>query len=78
MKRVLGTLIIIVGLLGGLYIGGWLMFIQPIIEACRHFDTGTLTGMIVGITVLKCIFASTIGGVIAYIGILIGTAVRSI
>lgn len=76
MKRFLGNLIIFTSILGGLYIGGWLMFIQPIIEACKAFDSETLTGLIVGITVLKCIFASTVGTLIAYFGTLLGSLIR--
>ena len=72
MKNIIGVLIMIAGILCGLYVGGWLMFIQPIIEACKAFDAGTLTGLMVGITVLKCIFASFVGSVVAYAGIIIG------
>lgn len=72
MKQLLGVLLMILGVVGGLYVGGWLMFIQPIIDACKSFDAGTLTGTIVGITVLKCIFASFVGGVIAWLGMVIG------
>ena len=72
MKKVLGVLFIIAGICGGLYVGGWLMFIQPIISACKSFDAGTLTGTIVGITVLKCIFASFVCGIIAWVGSFIG------
>lgn len=72
MKNVIGILFIIVGVLGGLYVGGWLMFVQPIIAACKSFDAGTLTGTIVGITVLKCIFASFVGGIIVWVGSVIG------
>jgi hypothetical protein len=35
MKKLLGLLFIIIGICGGLYVGGWLMFIQPIIDACK-------------------------------------------
>lgn len=73
LKKFIGALLMIAGVFGGLYVGGWLMFIKPIIEACKAFDTGTLTGMIIGITVLKCIFASTVGGIIAYVGCRVGT-----
>ena len=73
MLGVIGFLTIIASILCGLYVGGWCMFIQPIIEACRAFDAGTLTGMIVGITVLKCFFAGTIGCLIAYVGCYFGT-----
>ena len=72
MKKVLGVLFIIAGIVGGLYVGGWIMFIQPIISACKSFDAGTLTGTIVGTTVLKCSFASVVGGLIAWLCSVIG------
>lgn len=78
MKNVIGILVAIIGIVGGLYIGGWLMFIQPIMEACQHFDAGTLTGVIVGATVLKCIFASAVGSVIAYVGVFLGAIIRGL
>lgn len=68
MKAIMGWIVLIGSIVGGLYVGGWMMFIQPIIEACKAFDAGTLTGLIVGTTVLKCIFASTVSGVIIWIG----------
>lgn len=43
------------------------------IEACKAFDAETLTGTIVGITVLKCIFAGTVGSSIAGIGLVVGS-----
>ena len=77
MKRFCGRLLSIAGVVGGLYIGLWVMFIQPILTACSAFDAGTLTGTIVGITVLKCIFAGTVGSLIAYAGITIGCIINS-
>lgn len=65
-------------LAGGLYVGGWVMFIQPIIEACTHFDAGTLTGLMVGTTVLKCIFASAVGGIIVYVGSVIAALIAAV
>ena len=72
MKKIIGKLLIIAGALGGLYIGGWCMFIQPIIDVCKAFDAGTLTGMIVGVTVIKCIFASFVGWLIFAAGYFFG------
>ena len=72
MKKFIGVLLIIAGICGGLYVGGWMMFIQPIIAACKSFDAGTLTGLIVGIAVLKCIFAGAVGSTIAWFGFAIG------
>ena len=77
MKKIIGTFLMIIDVFGGLYVGGWLMFIKPIIEASKAFDAGTLTVMIVGVTVLKCIFASTVCSIIAYVGILVGTSVKN-
>lgn len=74
MKYIIGWIVLIGSVVCGVYIGGWLMFIQPIIEACKAFDAGTLTGLIVGTTVLKCIFASTVGALIVWIGSAIATA----
>ena len=78
MKNIIGNLLVVAGIAGGLYVGGWMMFITPIIEACKAFDAGTLTGTIVGITVLKCIFASAVGSVIAYLGVLVGSILKAI
>lgn len=67
-----GILFILAGLFGGLYVGGWTLFISPIITACKAFDMGTLTGTMLFVTIIKCIFAGTIGGTITWIGALIG------
>lgn len=72
MKKFFGYVFVFAGIILAFYVGGWVMFIQPIMDACRHFDAGTLTGAIVGATVLKCVFASTVGTIIAYAGILSG------
>ena len=72
IKNIIGVLLIIIGVAGGLYVGGWVMFIKPILDACKHFDAGTLTGMIVGATVLKCFFATIVGSLIGYLGIFFG------
>jgi len=72
MRKLLGMLFVIAGIGGGLYVGGWLMFVQPIIDACKAFDAGTLTATIVGWTVVKCVLASFVGGIIAWLGSVIG------
>ena len=72
MKRVIfGWIVLIGSLVCGTYVGAWLMFIKPIIEACKAFDAGTLTGLMVGTTALKCVFASFVGWVIVYIGTIV-------
>ena len=75
MKKIIGALIIIIGIVMGMYIGGWVMFVQPIIQACVAFDAGVLTGMIVGTTILKCMFASFVLAIISYTGVWIGSLI---
>ena len=48
VRTVLGILIMVVGFAIAGYMGIWEMFIGPIIDACKHFDAGTLTGLIIG------------------------------
>jgi len=72
MKTILGIVLIIAGILGGLYVGGWLMFIQSIMQSCNAFDNHALTATIVGWTIVKCMFASFVGCVIGGIGVMLG------
>ena len=75
VRLVIGGIIIVGSIVAAAYVGIWEMFIGPIIEACKAFDAGTLTGLIVGKTVIKCIFASTVSGLILWIGPTIGLKV---
>jgi len=75
MKIVIGILLMIAGAIGGLYIGGWLMFIQSILGVCQAFDSHTLTGTLIGWVVIKCLFASFVGGLIFWIGVILGNAI---
>lgn len=69
MKRLIGTIIMLATIIGSIYVGGWLMFIKPIIDACKAFDAGTLTAAMVGIAFLKCFFAGVVGTIIFYVGV---------
>ena len=68
MRKVLAWLILLAGIVGGLYVGGCLMFIKAILIACHAFDIGSLTAVLVGKTIIKCVFASVVGGLIAFAG----------
>ena len=75
VRTVLGVLIMVVGFALAGYIGIWEMFIGPIIDACKHFDAGTLTGLMVGKTIIKCIFASTVSSLIAWLSYFVGMSI---
>ena len=74
IKDIIGGVSIIASIPLGLYVGLWLMFIKPILDTCHAFDNGTLTGMIIAITIIKCVFSGTIGGMIVWVFAKIGVA----
>lgn len=66
----IGWIVFSIGIILGIYVGGYLMFVRPIVDCLIAFDLGTLTGSMIGWTIAKCIFAGTASGVvigIAYI-----------
>lgn len=73
MKKIIGIILMLLGIASGAYVGIWVMFVRPILDAAYAFDTGMLTGTIICITILKCIFASVVGTAISYIGVVIGS-----
>ena len=75
-RSIISMVVLIIGFLLALYVGGWLMFLKPIIYAVAAFDAGTLTGTIIIWTIIKCILASFVGGIISYIGILIAILMK--
>ena len=71
-KSIIGYLFIFGGVILGLYVGIWSMFIAPIVECCNAFDAGTLTGLMIGTTIVKCFLSGTVGYLIMYISCKIG------
>lgn len=67
MRSVIAVLVFTLGVVLAGYTGGWLLFIKPIIDCCKAFDTGSLTALMVGITVVKCVFASMVAGIIMWV-----------
>lgn len=60
MRETLFWITIIVGVALGIYAGGWLLFIKPIITVCAAYDAGTLTGSMIGWTIIKYLVFSPI------------------
>lgn len=55
MRETLFWTAIIVGIALSIYAGGWLLFIKPVIAVCAAYDAGTLTGSMIGWTIIKCL-----------------------
>lgn len=71
MKNIIAIIIIWLGCVLALYVGGWLMFIKPIIDVILAFQAGIVTGSMIALAIIKILFASIVGGIIAYIGFII-------
>ena len=64
IKVILAILIFVAGFISAVYFGLWIMFIKAIMVACAAFDAGTLTATLVGWTIIKCLLATTVAGLI--------------
>ena len=73
IKVLIGLALMLASFAAGLYIGGWMMFVQPILEVCKALDAGTVSFYLIGVTVLKCIFSIFVGGFVAFTGISIAS-----
>lgn len=74
-RSFLGIIIMIVGIILGLYVGGWWMFVVPIITCCEAYDAGVLTASMLGWSVIKCILAGFVGRFIYVVMASIGRVV---
>ncbi len=58
----------LLGVLGGLYVGGWVLLLQPIHELVSSFNAHTLSWPMVLACLLKIAFSSTFAGLVWCIG----------
>ena len=71
MRNAICIIIFIASCLLGLYVGGWLLFFKPISDAITAYNTGVLTVITIILTIVKCIIAWPICGIIEYTGLII-------
>lgn len=76
MRETLFWITIIFGVALGIYTGGWLLFIKPIIAVGVAYGAGTLTGSMIGWTIIKClVFAPIVAKVIMSVALGIAEAI---
>lgn len=68
MRKFIGFALFVISIFLGAYVGAFVMLILPIVECCKAFDAGTLTGLMVGTTVIKCLFSGSVATIIIYAG----------
>lgn len=72
MKKVIGILIAIAGIILGIYVGIWLMLVGGIIQIVNSINP--INGLGIALGILRIIFCE-VGGFIAWLGIAIGSAI---
>jgi hypothetical protein len=72
VRKILGIIIAIIGIALGIYVGFWLMFVGGITQIINSINPVNGLGIALGIA--KIIFCE-IGGLIAWLGIVIGSAI---
>lgn len=77
MKSLIAFIALLAGIIGGLYVGGYLLFFKPIYDAALMLDERTLTSGVIIITIAKCLIASPVGYIIFFIGTSICAGVSS-
>lgn len=60
-RTITGLIVFALGIILCLYVSLWIMMIQPIMACCNAFDADTLTGAMIGRTILSVIFSGTVG-----------------
>lgn len=72
MKKIIGILIAITGIILGIYVGIWLMLVGGIIQIVNSINP--INGLGIALGILRIIFCE-VGGFIAWLGIAIGSAI---
>lgn len=73
VRTILGCLILAAGVLGGLYVGLWLTFAQPLLDLCELYEVGALTVVHVARAIVGGILGFFGGWILFFISLIIGS-----
>lgn len=74
MKEFFGFLLVVAGIVAGLYVGVWWAFIGGIIDIVNAFKAVDISGMAVALGLLKVLLAGLAGVLSAFVLIIPGIA----
>jgi zinc transporter ZupT len=72
LRLILVAVFTVAGFVGAAYVGAWLMFVKPIMDAYAAFKAGAITYAIICITVTKCVFAGSVSSLFIACGCAVG------
>lgn len=76
MRRLLGVVLILVAILGGLYVGGWLFFIKAIADIIVAIKSGIIA-MDIAIGIAKIVIGIPVVTTIAWLIGMVGLAMAT-
>ena len=76
-RKIIGVVIIIAGWIAAFYIGLYKMVVQPIINLCIAIDSGGVSAVLIGKTILFFIFALIVFRLIAWLSTFIGALIAA-
>ena len=71
MKELIQDSIFLLGLAGGLYVGGYLMFFVGIVSVIEAIKATPLEAGLLAVGIIKVLFASVVGWGIFWLGMLL-------
>jgi hypothetical protein len=69
-KDILKVAFVVVCFCLAVYVGGWVMFVGGIIDVVEFFRNGSTSMPDLGVGIMKIVFASPVGGLIAACGLI--------
>lgn len=72
MRILVGTGIMILGIILGVYVGGWVMFVGGIVQFINSIASTPIYALGIAIGIVRIIFASMVGWLVASVGIVVG------
>lgn len=76
-QEVIFAVIVIISIICGLYVGGYLMLILPIINIANAIDAGVVTAKLIAINGINILLSGVVGLVIIFFGTLFGIFITS-
>jgi len=75
MRHYLSIVIFFTGLILGIYVGYWILFIEPIITCVVASNAGLLTATMTKMAIIKCTVSWLVAGTIFGIGYIIAAII---
>jgi len=72
VKLITGLILVIVGVLAGLYVGGWVCFVGGIVDVIEEIRSENLVALNIAVGIAKVLFAGLLGWISALVFILPG------